>query len=405
MWVDPSRLIRWASPRWLHGSALAGALRSRSRRYDLAMFSERLERVRNAMRAQEIDVVALSVGPDLPWLIGYEAMGMERLTMLVLPVDGEAELFIPAFEVPRVVEQPGVFTIRAWSETEDPVRLVADKIGSRPRAAIGDHTWSRFLVGLQRETPNTKWVAAGDVVGRLRAIKEPHEVSRLQAAASGVDRVAAALQGGEIGLIGRTEADVSAELGRRILAEGHAKVNFAIVAAGENAASPHHHAGERVIQPNEVVLCDFGGTTIEPNGQPGYCSDITRCVYTGTPPPEFVEQYQVLFEAQASAVSAAQAGTAAEAVDRVARDRLAAAELDQWFLHRLGHGIGVEAHEDPYLVQGNSAPLEAGNAFSVEPGFYIEGKWGARIEDIVVCTDDGPLALNTADHNLAVVDD
>jgi Xaa-Pro aminopeptidase len=356
------------------------------------------------MRNQQIDVVALSVGPDLPWLIGYEAMGMERLTMLVLPVDGEAELFIPAFEVPRVVEQPDVFTIRAWTETEDPVRLVAEKIRSCRQAAIGDHTWSRFLVGLQRETPDTNWITAGDVVGRLRAVKEPHEINRLQAAASGVDRVASALQNGEIKLIGRTEADVSAELGRRILAEGHAKVNFAIVAAGENAASPHHHAGERVIQPNEVVLCDFGGTTVEPNGQPGYCSDITRCVYTGTPPAEFVEQYQALFEAQASAVSAAQAGTAAEAVDKVARDRLAAAELDQWFLHRLGHGIGVEAHEDPYLVDGNSAPLEAGNAFSVEPGFYIDGKWGARIEDIVVCTTDGPLALNNADHHLAIVD-
>ena len=271
-------------------------------------------------------------------------------------------------------------------------------------AAIGDRTWSRFLVALQHELPGVAWSSAGSVVGPLRAVKTQAEIDRLQAAASGVDRVAAALQGGDIPLIGRTEADVSAELGRRILAEGHAKVNFAIVAAGENAASPHHHAGDRVIGPGEVVLCDFGGTTVEPHGQPGYCSDITRCVYTGTPPAEFTEQYDALFEAQASAVEAATAGTAAEAVDRVARDRLAAADLDQWFIHRLGHGIGVEEHEDPYLVEGNEVPLEAGNAFSVEPGFYIAGRWGARIEDIVVCTDDGPLALNRADHALAVVE-
>ncbi len=368
------------------------------------MFGERLDRVRAAMKSRNIDVLLLSVGPDLPWLVGYEAMPLERLTMLVVPADGEAELVMPALEVARVVERPEVFSIRGWTETEDPVRLVADRIRGVGTAAIGDRTWSRFLVALQHELPKVSWSSAGTIVGPLRAVKTESEIERLQAAAAGVDRIAAALQSGEIPLIGRTEADVSAELGRRILAEGHARVNFAIVAAGENAASPHHHAGDRVIQPDEVVLCDFGGTTAEPHGQPGYCSDITRCVYTGTPPPEFAEQYAALLDAQALAVEAATAGTAAEAVDRVARDRLAAADLDQWFIHRLGHGIGVEEHEDPYLVEGNSVPLEPGNAFSIEPGFYIGGKWGARIEDIVVCTDKGPLALNQADHALAVVE-
>ncbi len=368
------------------------------------MFDERLDRVRAAMISRNIDALLLSVGSDLPWLVGYEAMPLERLTMLVVPVDGQPELVMPALEVARVVPRPDVFSIRPWTETEDPVRIVADRVRTMGSLAIGDRTWSRFLVALQHELPNAAWSSATPVIGPLRAVKTASEVERLQAAASGVDRIAAALQAGEIPLIGRTEAEVSAELGRRILAEGHARINFAIVAAGENAASPHHHAGDRVIQPDEVVLCDFGGTTAEPHGEPGYCSDITRCVYTGTPPPEFAEQYAALLEAQASAVQAATAGTSAEAVDRVARDRLAAADLDQWFIHRLGHGIGVEEHEDPYLVEGNTAPLEPGNAFSVEPGFYIDGKWGARIEDIVVCTDDGPLALNQADHELAVLE-
>lgn len=366
------------------------------------MFEQRINRVRAAMAEADVDVVLLSVGPDLPWLIGYEAMPLERLTMLIVPAGGPAELVMPNLEIARVVERPDVFSIRGWGETEDPVAIVAERTRGASRIAIGDHTWSRFLVALQRSV-DAQWVPAGELVGPLRAVKEPVEIERLQAAAAGVDRVAAALQNGEIELIGRTEAQVSAELSRRILDEGHAMVNFAIVAAGENAASPHHHPGPKVIGPNEVVLCDFGGTTAEPHGEPGYCSDITRCVYTGTPPAEFLEAYQALQDAQARAVAAAAVGVSAESVDRVARDRLAEADLDQWFIHRLGHGIGVEGHEDPYLVAGNTTPLVAGNAFSIEPGFYMPGRWGARIEDIVVATADGPLALNTVSHDLAVV--
>jgi Xaa-Pro aminopeptidase len=368
------------------------------------MFEHRMNRVRQAMAEAGVDALLLSVGPDLPWLIGYQAMPLERLTMLVVGADGEAELVIPGFEVPRVVERPGVFGVRGWGETEDPVAIVADLVGGAKRVAIGDHTWSRFLVALQRALPGAAWVEGGAVTGALRAVKEAGEVQRLQAAAAGVDRVATALQSGEIPLIGRTEADVSAELGRRILAEGHAVVNFAIVASGPNAASPHHHAGDRIIQPGEVVLCDFGGTTAEPSGEPGYCSDITRCVHTGPVPDEFGEAYAVLQDAQQLAVRAAVVGATGEAVDRVARDRLAEAGLDRWFLHRLGHGIGVEEHEDPYLVAGNDVPLAPGNAFSIEPGFYVEGRWGARIEDIVVCTDEGPLALNRVTHDLVVVE-
>jgi Xaa-Pro aminopeptidase len=356
------------------------------------------------MAQSGVDALLLSVGPDLPWLIGYEAMPLERLTMLVVPADDRATLVIPAFEVARVVERPELFAISAWGETDDPIELVSRLSAGAGTIAIGDHTWSRFLVDLQHQKPETAWVRSSQVTARLRAVKEPDEVERLQAAASGVDRVAAALQAGDIALIGRTEVEVSAELSRRILAEGHAKVNFAIVASGPNAASPHHHASERVIGPSEVVLCDFGGTSAEPHGEPGYCSDITRCVYTGPPPAEFLEAYEALQQAQSQAVAAAAIGTPAEAVDKVARDRLAQAGLEQWFIHRLGHGIGVEAHEEPYLVAGNQLPLEAGNAFSVEPGFYIPDRWGARIEDIVVATESGPRALNQVSHDLIVVE-
>lgn len=364
-----------------------------------------MSRVRDTMKQAGVDALLLSVGPDLPWLIGYEAMALERLTMLVVPADGIASLVIPSFEVPRVVERPDLFSITGWGEVEDPVALVAEQVEGAGKIAIGDHTWSRFLVSLQQALGGSEWLAAGEVISSLRARKDQVEIDRLQRAAAGVDTVALALQSGDIPLIGRTEADVSAELSRRILAEGHAKVNFAIVASGQNAASPHHHASEKVIEAGEVVLCDFGGTTAEPEGEPGYCSDITRCVYTGEPPAEFAEMYDVLLNAQQLAVQASVVGTAAEAVDRVARDELATADLEEWFIHRLGHGIGVEAHEDPYLVSGNRESLQAGHAFSIEPGCYVPGKWGARIEDIVVATDDGPLALNRANHALAVVED
>lgn len=369
-----------------------------------AMFAHRMDRVRRAMSDRDVDVVMLSVGADLPWLTGYHAMPLERLTMLVVPADAEATMLVPRLEVPRVVPRPGVFDIVGWDETDDPVELTARLAGPARTVAIGDQTWARFLVDLLPLMPATAWRRGSEIVGPLRAVKEPDEIAALRQAAEAVDRIAAALQAGEIPLIGRTEADVSAELGRRILAEGHEQVNFAIVAAGANAASPHHHPGGRVIEAGEVVLCDFGGTFPGGDHGVGYCSDITRCVYTGEPTAEFAEMYSVLQDAQSRAVAAATVGTPAGAVDGVARDLIADGGFDGYFIHRLGHGIGVEAHEDPYLVGGNDEPLVDGNAFSIEPGIYVPDTWGARIEDIVVATPDGPLALNRANHDLAVVE-
>lgn len=367
-------------------------------------FADRMARVRTAMAASGVEVTLLSVGADLPWLTGYTAMPLERLTMLVVPVDGPATMFVPRLEVPRVVERGDVFGIVGWDETTDPVALVAAAVGSARSVAIGDQTWARFLVELLRALPGVDWQRASGVVGPLRAVKDADEVDALRAAAAAVDRIAAQLQAGEIPLVGRTEADVSADLSRRILAEGHDRVNFAIVAAGENAASPHHHPGSRVIRPGEIVLCDFGGTYPLGDSGVGYCSDITRCVHTGEPPSELAEMYGVLQDAQARAVAAATIGTPAQDVDGVAREHIAAGGYEGLFIHRLGHGIGTEEHEDPYLVAGNAEPLVAGNAFSIEPGIYVPGRWGARIEDIVVSSADGPIPLNTVDHGLAVVD-
>lgn len=368
------------------------------------MSSVRLQRIRNRMTELDVDVLLLSVGPDLPYLTGYSAMPLERLTMLVLPREGDATLVVPRLEAARVAERPDVFSIAPWNETDDPIELVVKAAGSPGTAAIGDHCWARFLVDLVDRLPNTRWVKGSDVTGPIRAAKDAAEIEALRAAGAAADRVATQLQSGEIPLIGRTEAEVSAELGRRLVAEGHHRVNFAIVAAGENAASPHHEPGERVIRAGEVVLCDFGGTFPGADGI-GYCSDITRCVWTGgEPDPEFRELYDVLQGAQAAAVAAAVVGTPCEEIDATARRIITEAGYGDQFIHRTGHGIGVEGHEDPYIVSGNRELLAAGHAFSVEPGIYVEGRFGARIEDIVVATDAGPDPLNRVTHDLVVVD-
>lgn len=364
---------------------------------DSAVYEERLVRVRQMMALRDVDAVMLSVGHDLPYLTGYHAMPLERLTMLVVPREGVATLVIPRLEAPRVALHPTVFELLPWDETDDPVALVAKLAAGSRTIAVGDQLWARFLVELLGHLPDTRYTRAVDIVGPLRRIKTPTEIAALQRAGAAADRVAAQLHAGAIPLVGRTEAQVSADISQRLLDEGHDIVNFAIVAAGENAASPHHHPGSRVIRDNEIVLCDFGGTMAD------YCSDITRCVFVGTPPSEIRDAYAVLKEAQAASVASAVVGATCESVDAAARDIIAAAGFGEYFVHRTGHGIGMEAHEDPYIVAGNTELLEAGHAFSIEPGIYIAGKFGMRLEDIVVATANGPLPMNAVSHDLVVL--
>jgi Xaa-Pro aminopeptidase len=346
-----------------------------------------------------VDALLLSLGADLPWLTGYEAMPLERLTMLVLPADDEATLVVPALEAPRVAEDRSLFCMRPWSETEDPVAIVGGLVGRRSLLAVSDRTWASFVLALQDRLPGSTWGSASEVTSSLRAVKDEAEIAALRRAGAAADRVAAQLMAGDVPLMGRSESDVAADLGRRLRAEGHQRVNFAIVGSGPNSASPHHEPGPRRIGAGEAVVCDFGGAL------DGYCSDITRTVFTGEPPAEFAELYTVLQGAQATAVAAATEGTACEAVDMAARRIIDDAGFGAHFIHRTGHGIGLEEHEHPYLVSGNANPLVAGNAFSVEPGIYLADRWGARIEDIVVATGTGPEALNTVSHGLAVVVD
>jgi Xaa-Pro aminopeptidase len=358
----------------------------------------RLRRTQERMAEAGVDVLMLSLGADLPWLTGYEAMPLERLTMLVVPRGGTATLVVPRLEAPRVDEDGEVFAVRPWREGDDPVAIVADLAGAPAEVAVSDRTWATFVLGLQAVMPSARWRPSSQITGPLRAVKDAAEVEALAAASAAADRVAAQLLAGDIPLIGRTEHQVSLDLGRRLVAEGHQRVNFAIVGSGPNSASPHHEPGDRVIAAGEPVVCDFGGT------MNGYCSDITRTVWTGEPTGEQREMYAILQRAQAEAVTAAVVGATCEAVDGTARGIIADGGYGEDFIHRTGHGIGLEEHEDPYIAVGNRSPLEPGHAFSVEPGIYLSGRFGARIEDIVVATEDGPRALNTVSHDLTVVE-
>ena len=366
----------------------------------------RLARVRDRMGEEGVDVLLLSHGADLPWLTGYEAMPLERLTLLVLPLEGAPVLVVPGLEAPRVPDTDGLVELRPWSDAEDPLAIVEGLVAHRPhrRLALSDRAWATTALGLQRTLPGATWIEASTVTSPLRAVKDAAELAALRAAGAAADRVAAVLQSGGIPLVGRTEAAVSADLSALLVAEGHRSVNFAIVGSGPNAASPHHEPGERVIGPGETVVCDFGGT-LALDGDVGYCSDITRTVVTGEPTPEVAAAYAVLHAAQAAGVSAARAGATAASVDAAARSVIEDAGLGHLFVHRTGHGIGIEEHEDPYLVAGNDERLQVGHAFSVEPGIYAPGRFGMRLEDIVVVGVDGaPDPLNCADHALVVVE-
>ena len=378
-------------------------------------YAERLVAARQVTVAAGLDALLVGVGADLRYLAGYEAMPLERLTMLVIPTAEGAPMTLVA---PRLEAAParlcpagasGTVTVATWEETEDPMALVAATLESvTGRAAtdvaavaVSDGLRAAFVLGLQEVLPGARFSLASAVLRTLRMRKDADEVALLRAAAQAADRVVAAMAAGP--LVGRPEADVAREVRERLLAEGHDEAEFWIVASGPNSASPHHEPGERVIAAGEPIVIDIGGTL------GGYGSDITRTVWvTGGnpakgPDAEFLRLYGVLQDAQAAATAAVRPGIACERIDAVARERIDAAGYGGSFIHRTGHGIGLEGHEEPYLVAGSAEPLAAGMAFSVEPGIYLEGRYGARIEDIVVCGSAGPVTLNELPRDLVVV--
>ena len=371
------------------------------------MYAQRLRAAATATADAGLAGLVITAGYDLRYLIGSRAQTFERLTALVLPASGEPAIVVPRLELASLKESAATelgIAVRDWVDGEDPYRLVADALGGAPSPASGRYPHATAVTD---SMPALHLLPLADVLGvvpvlatnvlrRLRMIKDAAEVDALRKAGAAIDRVHARVP--EFLIPGRTEADVASDIAEAIVAEGHSEVAFIIVGSGPHGADPHHECSDRELRAGDIVVVDIGGPY-----EPGYNSDSTRTYSIGEPNPEVARRYAVLQRAQQAAVDAVRPGVTAEQVDAVARAVLAAEGLAEAFVHRTGHGIGLSVHEEPYIVAGNDLPLAEGMAFSVEPGIYFPGQWGARIEDIVIVTADGAEPVNSRPHELIVV--
>ncbi len=395
-----------------------------NRRIPAERYTARLAACRDAIAERGFSALLVGVGPDLRYLTGFVGEPMERITLLVVPREGPVSFVVPQLEAVKAGSTPlasaGAATVVPFGETDDAAGIVAGLLaaagtsgaagtdaaaGTGARGAIGvsDRLWAMHVLQMQAVLPGRRFEPASTVLRELRQVKDADEARLLLLAARAADRTVNAISAGR--LIGRTESEVSREIRQRLIDEGHDLADFAIVGSGPNGASPHHDAGERVIGAGEPVVIDIGGTLA------GYLSDTTRTIWVAgdvehggsAPTPEFTRVYDLVRRAQAAATATVRPGATAESVDAAARGVIAAAGYGEYFTHRTGHGIGLEVHEDPYIVAGNPTPLGPGMAFSVEPGIYLPGRWGVRLENIVMCGATGPDVLNRSSLDLRVV--
>ena len=375
-------------------------------RFSSDVYAQRLAAAARATTEAGLAGLVITPGYDLRYLVGSRAQTFERLTALVVPAAGDPTMIVPRLELAAMKESAvgelGI-ALRDWVDGDDPYALVAAALGentlageSAPLAvAVTDSMPALHLLPMA-ETLGVVPVLATDVLRTLRMIKDAAEVEALRKAGEAIDRVHARVP--EFLVPGRTEADVAADIAEAIVAEGHSEVAFIIVGSGPHGADPHHECSDRELRSGDIVVVDIGGPY-----EPGYNSDSTRTYSIGEPDPDIARRYAVLQRAQRAAVDAVRPGVTAEQIDAAARDVLAAEGMGEAFVHRTGHGIGLSVHEEPYIVAGNRLELQEGMAFSVEPGIYFPGEWGARIEDIVIVTADGAQSVNNRPHDLVVV--
>ncbi|WP_025735456.1 M24 family metallopeptidase [Mycobacterium genavense] len=369
-----------------------------SHRFGAEVYARRLAAAAEATAKAGLDGLVITPGYDLRYLSGSRAQTFERLTALVVPAAGDPTVVVPRLELASLkgsaIAELGL-AVRDWVDGDDPYQLVLAALGGPAAVAVTDSMPALHLLPLAGAFGVTP-VLATDILRTLRIVKEECEIDALRKAGSAIDRVHARVP--EFLVPGRTEADVAADIAEAIVAEGHSEVSFIIVGSGPHGADPHHSYSDRELRAGDIVVVDIGGAY-----EAGYHSDSTRTYSLGEPSAGVAQQYSLLQQAQQAALEAVRPGVTAEQVDAAARDVLASAGLAEFFVHRTGHGIGLSVHEEPYIVSGNDLPLTAGMAFSIEPGIYFQGRWGARIEDIVVVTEDGALPVNNRPHELVVV--
>jgi D-alanyl-D-alanine dipeptidase len=361
-------------------------------------FAQRL--ARGASHAAEAGLTGLLVtpGPDLLYFTGYAPIAItERITMLVISAAGDPSMIVPILERPDAEDAPaaGALKLVDWTDGHDPYEATAALLDENGRYAISDSAWAMHVLGLQRTLPGSSYQSMTAAMPMLRAIKGDDEIERLATAGEAADASFEAIAG--VRFAGRRESDIAADLAGFLRAHGHSQVDFTVVGSGPNGANPHHEMSERVIEDGDMVVLDFGGL------KDGYGSDTTRCVHVGEPIAEERKVYDIVRRAQQTAFEAVRPGIACQEIDRAARKVITDAGYGEYFIHRVGHGIGLTTHEPPYMVEGETHLIEPGMCFSIEPGIYLPGKFGVRIEDIVVATQDGGRRLNNTSHDLRIV--
>lgn len=361
-------------------------------------FAQRLRRAAETAGRAGLDGLLVTPGPDLLYLTGYAPVAItERITMLVVPADGEPRLLVPKLERPDAEAAPAGSNLGIvdWTDGSDPYAAAASLLGGDGRYAISDSAWAMHLLGLQDHVPGASYVSMTTALPMLRAIKDADEIERLAAAGAAADLAYEEIV--KLQFAGRSENDVGAELARLLRRFGHSQVDFTVVGSGPNGANPHHEIGPRIIEEGDMVVLDFGGL------KDGYGSDTTRTVHVGEPTAKEREVHDVVRRAQQAAFEAVRPGVECQEIDRVARAVITEAGYGEYFIHRVGHGIGLTTHEPPYMVEGETQILEPGMCFSIEPGIYLPGQFGVRIEDIVTVVPDGGRRLNQTPHRMQIV--
>lgn len=362
-------------------------------------YTARMRRVVDSAGAAGLDGVLVTPGPDLVWLTGYRPTAItERLTMLFLTHEHEPTLLVPTLERPDASAAPGTaeLALSDWRDGTDPYAAASTLLRPDAHYGVSDSAWALHLLGLQQVTPSARFSSLTQALPMMRAVKDENELARLAAAGAAADATYAEIL--KVRFSGRRERDVAGDLADLLLGFGHEQVDFTVVGSGPNGANPHHEAGERTIEVGDAVVLDFGGLMA------GYGSDTSRTVSVGEPSARLREVHEIVRLAQQAGVDAVRPGVACQDIDRAARRVITEAGYGEQFIHRTGHGIGVTTHEPPYMVEGEEQALVPGMCFSVEPGIYLAGQLGVRIEDIVAVTDDGGRRLNITSHDLQIVE-